>query len=86
MKRESYLIMHKTHNALKLEMCVSGGGAHAQLGTLREDNENADVNPRELGRDVAVVVDVVDHFFLTVRNAKNSGNSIISSPLQVLEP
>ena len=56
------------------------------IGTLRKDNENADVNPRELGRDVAVVVDVVDHFILTVGNAKNSGNSIISSPLQVLEP
>ena len=55
-------------------------------GTLRKDNENADVNPRGLGRDVAVAVDVAGHFFLTVRNAKNSGNSVIRSPLQVLEP
>ena len=36
------------------------------IGTLRMDNKNADVNPRELGRDVAIVVDVVDHFFLPV--------------------
>ena len=56
------------------------------LGTLRKDDENADVSPRGLGQDVAVVVDVVGQFFLTVRNAKNSGNSIISSSLQVLEP
>ena len=58
----------------------------AAIGTLRKDNENADVNPRGLGRDVALVVEVVGHFFLTVRNAKNSGSSLISSPLQVLEP
>ena len=56
------------------------------IGTLRKDNENADVNPRGLGRTVAVAVDVVGHFILTVRNAKNSGNSVISSPLQFLEP
>ena len=56
------------------------------LGTLRKDNENADVNLKGLDRDVAVAVDVVGHFFLMVRNAKNSGNSLISSPLQVLEP
>ena len=55
------------------------------LGTLRKDNENADVNPKGLGRDIAVVVDVVGNFYLTVRNAINTGNSLISSPLQVLE-
>ena len=36
------------------------------IGTLRKDNENVDVNPKGLGRDVAVVVDVVGHFYLTV--------------------
>lgn len=33
MKRESYVILHKTHNALNLEMSVSGG-VHAQLLNL----------------------------------------------------
>ena len=33
MKRESYVIMHKTHNALNLEMSVSGG-VHVQLLNL----------------------------------------------------
>ena len=41
------------------------------IGTLRKDDENADVNLKGLGRDVAVVVVVVGHFFLTVRNVKN---------------
>ena len=47
--------------------------ARALLGTLRTDDENADINAEELGREVAVVVDVVGHFVLTNNRQQFAG-------------
>ena len=43
------------------------------IGTLRTDDKNADISAEELGREVAVVIDVVGHFVLTNNRQQFAG-------------